>query len=59
MADCERNLRRCGLRPLVVELRKNADDDVEAEVTDSWVELMEAHEADGDGMDYDGDATTW
>lgn len=59
MDDCERNLRHCGLKPLVKTLRDNADDDVETEVTESWTELMESAEADGDGMDYDGESTTW
>lgn len=59
MDDCRRNLRHCGLRPLVRDLRQEADDDIAAHVTESWAELMETAEADGDGMDYDGDATTW
>ena len=59
MDDCRRNLGGCGLRPVLKELRRDADDDIRAHVTESWAELMESAEADGDGMDYDGPSTTW
>lgn len=47
----------CAFAPMLHDLRMNADDDLERETRDTWLDIAEEAEISGDGLDYDGPLT--
>lgn len=49
----------CALAGILHDLRRGADEDIEALESERWAEIVEDSVESGDGLDYDGPLHTW